>query len=374
MRYFIIAGEASGDAQGAGLVAGLKTVDPTAEIHCWGGDLMVGEGASLRKHYRELAFMGFVEVLKNLPTIIENIKSCKSQIIDFQPDALILIDYPGFNLRLASWAKKQGFKVFYFISPQLWAWHSSRVKIIRESVDLMLVIFPFEVDFYKKYGVDAVFVGHPMVGLENRQPAPERAAFFEQNRLDPARPILALLPGSRKQEIRKMLEIMLSTSTHFPDFQAVIAGAPSQDRGQYQPYLDEFPNAVLVENQTRQLLKNAKIAMVTSGTATLETALLDVPQVVCYRANNLSYRLAKLLVNKDLRFISIVNIIAGKAVVPELIQADLTVENLKTQLDLLLNPAHQTAMKTGYSLVRTLLGSPGAGKRAAERIVGVLNG
>lgn len=374
MKYFIIAGEASGDLHGAGLVAGLMQSDPTASIRCWGGGLMEGEGATVLKHYRELAFMGFVEVVKNLPEILGNFKACKSQILDFQPDAIILIDYPGFNLRMATWAEKAGLKVYYYISPQLWAWHSSRVNIVKAAVRKMFVIFPFEVDFYQKRGVDAVFVGHPLSGVGLRPPAGAEL-FHQRNGLDPSRPILALLPGSRKQEISRILPVMLSTAAQCTDCQAVIAGAPSMGRSFYEPYLREFPAVCWVENQTYPLLANARAAMVTSGTATLEVALLKVPQVVCYKAGQVSYALAKRLINQDLHFISIVNLIAGRGVVKELIQQDLTAENLLHHLrQIMYHSDERSAILAGYEDVAALLGTPGAGLRTAKLILADLSG
>lgn len=366
MRYYIIAGEPSGDLQGAALVRALKQADPSAEIRCWGGDLMAAAGAKTVKHYRELAFMGFVEVVKNLPTILRNFRFAKADIQAFSPDCLILIDYPGFNLRMAKWAKSQGLKVFYYISPQLWAWHTSRVKIIRDCVERMFVIFPFEKDFYKKHGVEVSFIGHPLAAVIERHIAP--ADFFQKNGLD-AKPIIALLPGSRGQEVERMLATMLEVTTYFPDYQFVVAKAASLELDFYKVFLEKYPSVKLVDNQTYDLLKNAHAALVTSGTATLETALFRVPQVVCYKAGNVSYQLAKRLVNKDLRFISIVNLIANDRVVEELIQADFTTEKTVAALREILVPANRKLVQENYEKLRQLLGPTNCAELAAEEIL-----
>jgi lipid-A-disaccharide synthase len=366
MKYYLIAGEPSGDLQGAALVSALRNADPHADLRCWGGDLMAAAGAMVVKHYRELAFMGFVEVLKNLPTILRNFRFAKSDITAYQPDCIILIDYPGFNLRMATWAKKQGIRVFYYISPQLWAWHTSRVKIIKEAVERMFVIFPFEVDFYKKHGVEVSYIGHPLLAvIEGHQPDPE---FRQKNQLENEKPIIALLPGSRRQEVTRMLGVMLQVSTLFPDYQFVVAGAPSLEPAFYQRFLTASPSAKMVHGQTYDLLHHAKAALVTSGTATLETALFKVPQVVCYKAGSLSYRLARWLVNKDLAFISIVNLIADKKVVEELIQADFTVENCAQFLRLLFSDKSSTQIENGYQTVIEKLGTRKGAQLAASEI------
>ena len=370
MKYYLIAGEASGDLHGANLVKALKLEDPATDFRCWGGDLMEAAGATLLKHYRELAFMGFLEVVLNLPTILRNFRQCKSEILDFQPDVLILIDYPGFNLRMATWARAQGFRVFYYISPQLWAWKSGRVNIIREAVDRMFVIFPFEVDFYKKYGVEVDYAGHPLPDvMEMQQSDP---AFFQKNKLPQDKPVIALLPGSRKQEISRMLEVMLAVIPYFPDYQFVIAGAPSMDRSFYESFLNQNKCVYLDENQTYALLQHARAALVTSGTATLETALFYVPQVVCYRGGRISVWLAKRLVNKDLKFISIVNLIADKKVVEELIQDELNPERLRAELSTILTFEGREIMLKGYAGVKEKLGDAGASARVARRMVSLL--
>ncbi len=370
MKYYLIAGEPSGDLQGAALVKAIFAADPSAQIRCWGGDLMEAQGAQVVKHYRELAFMGFVEVVKNLPTILRNFRSAKSDIQQFEPDCLILIDYPGFNLRMATWAKKQGFRVFYYISPQLWAWHTSRVKIVRESVERMFVIFPFEEEFYKKHGVDVSFIGHPLAAvIEKHVASPD---FFTKNDLKQEKPIIAILPGSRQQEVARMLETMLQVSALLPDYQFVVAKAPSLERAFYDSFLKEFPSVKLVENQTYDLLQHTHAAVVTSGTATLETALFRVPQVVCYKAGSISYLLARWLVNKDLKFISIVNLIAGKQVVEELIQGDFTIEKTAISLCSILSGEPRIGVLMGYEGLRQQLGPSGCAERAADFIVDAL--
>lgn len=372
MKYYIIAGEASGDLHGSNLIRGLKAEDPQAECRVWGGDLMQAAGGQLVKHYRELAFMGFWEVAKNIRTILGNIKYCKQDIQAFQPDALILIDYPGFNLRIAKWAKAQGLKVYYYISPQLWAWHSSRVHGIKASIDRMFVILPFEQEFYRQYDYEVDFVGHPLLDVVGDIPAAE--SFRERNGLD-NRPIIALLPGSRKQEIERTLEVMLEMVPHFPAYQFAIAGAPAQEKTFYESILRKSGGSAtavkLIANQTYALLSQSEAALVTSGTATLETALFGVPQVVCYRGSRLSYLIARRLVKVE--FIALANLIAGKAVVKELIQNDFNAANLRHELAALLEPQNRARIQEGYRLIREKLGLPGASRRTAALIVEYLN-
>jgi lipid-A-disaccharide synthase len=372
MKYFIIAGEASGDLHASNLLAALKKEDPQASVQCWGGDLMEKAGARVLKHYRELAFMGFSEVLKNLGTILQNFKTCKRQILDFQPDVLVLVDYPGFNLRMAKWAKKSGLKVFYYISPQLWAWKSGRVKIIQQYVDRLYVILPFEQAFYKKFGVEVDFPGHPLLDVVDRQ-APD-PAFFGKNKLPQGKPIIALLPGSRRQEIKTMLATMLQLPAFFTDYQFVVAGAPSIEAEFYQSFLPKNGSVLLLENQTHPLLQHAHAAVVTSGTATLETALFGVPQVVCYKGNHLSFLLAKQLVNKDLKYISMVNLIAGHPLVAELIQEDFNLKKLKVEVEKILSGEQRDQILAGYAQLRQKLGAAGASERAAKWMVERLKG
>jgi len=386
MKYYIIAGEASGDLHGSNLIKELKKLDPQAAIRCWGGDLMQQAGANLIKHYKELAFMGFAEVVKNLPTILRNIKFCKKDIESFRPDALILIDYPGFNLRIAKWGKQKGFKIIYYISPQVWAWKESRVKMIRECVDKMLVILPFEKEFYKKWNYEVEYVGHPLVeaiesykleGLgfgeeKNRQPS-DSIPHTPHPTPSSSKPIIALLPGSRKQEIMKKLPVMLESSKLFPDYQFIVAQAPGQDDILYQKLIGNYQNVLSVKNQTYNLLMHAQAACVTSGTATLETALFGVPEVVCYKGSAVSYQIAKRLIK--VKYISLVNLIMDKYVVKELIQDDLTIDNLQHELnDLLNNPQRREQLQKDYEDLKNILSRGGhASANAAKSIVSFLH-
>ena len=367
MKYYLIAGEASGDLHGSYLIRALKSEDPQAEFRCWGGDLMAEAGADLQKHYRELAFMGFVEVLLNIRTILRNFKLCKADILAYQPDALILVDYPGFNLRMAKWAKALGIPVYYYISPQIWAWHTSRVHQIKANVDRMFVILPFEEPFYQKYDVEVDYVGHPLLDVIEDRGADEE--FRSRNQLTDDS-IIALLPGSRKQEISRMLDVMLTTAESFPDHQFVIAGAPSQDRSYYDQLLQQYgtPNNVsLVENQTYALLQEAKAALVTSGTATLETALMRCPQIVCYRGSSISYAIAKRVI--QVKYISLVNLIMDAPLVKELIQDEFNPSQLTTALQQLLSDEEQDRLAEGYAILHKKLGQGGAAKRCAQLIV-----
>ncbi|MDO6808560.1 lipid-A-disaccharide synthase [Zobellia galactanivorans] len=367
MKYYIIAGEASGDLHGSNLMKALKAKDPNADIRFWGGDLMQQAGGTLVRHYKEMAFMGFLEVLMNLGTIAKAIKFCKADIQEFQPDIIVFIDYSGFNLRIAKWAKALGFKTNYYISPQIWASREGRIKDIKRDIDAMHVILPFEKDFYeKKHGYPVNFVGHPLIdAISDRSPVNEQN-FRKENNLDPDKQIIALLPGSRKQEVQKMLTLMLSVIKDFSDYQFVIAGAPSLDRDFYQPFLKN-PNVSFVTNKTYDLLSIAYAALVTSGTATLETAIFKVPQVVCYRANWLSYQIAKRIIT--LEYISLVNLIMGKEVVKELIQNDLTTKNIQTELNKILKGPARTAQIQAYDELEKKLGGKGASENAATRII-----
>ncbi|MBB4807570.1 lipid-A-disaccharide synthase [Chryseobacterium defluvii] len=367
MKYYIIAGEASGDLHGSNLMKALKEKDPKAEFRFWGGDLMEKQGGTLVKHYRDLAFMGFLEVAMNLRTILNNIKFCKDDIKDHQPDILILVDYPGFNLRIAKFAKELGIKVVYYISPQLWAWKEGRVETIKKYVDEMMVILPFEEDFYKKHGVHSHFVGHPLLDAISRLQEIDAEAFKKENGFN-EKEIIALLPGSRKQEVEKMLEIMLSVRSYFKDYQFVIAGAPSLPKTFYQKYVDDHVH--FVSNKTYDLLRCSKAALVTSGTATLETALLNIPEVVCYRGSKVSYAIAKRLV-KNIKYISLVNLIMDKEVVKELIQNDLNTQNLVEELNKMIHGETRQQVLKDYELLRKKLGGKGASENAAEVILKV---
>lgn len=365
MKYYIIAGEASGDLHGSNLMKALKEKDTNAEFRFWGGDLMQKQGGTLVKHYRDLAFMGFLEVAMNLRTILNNIKICKDDIKNNQPDVLILVDYPGFNLRIAKFAKELGIKVVYYISPQLWAWKEGRVEIIKKYVDEMMVILPFEEDFYRKHGVKSHFVGHPLLDAISTLQDISVDDFKTENGLN-KKEIIALLPGSRKQEVEKMLEIMLSVRPHFNNYQFVIAGAPSLEKEFYQKYVDE--NVHFVSNKTYDLLRCSKAALVTSGTATLETALLNIPEVVCYRGSKISYAIAKRLV-KNIKFISLVNLIMDREVVKELIQSELNTKNLVKELNFIIKGEKRSEMLQDFKLLREKLGGKGASKNAADIIL-----
>ncbi len=369
MKYYIIAGEASGDLHGSNLIREIKKKDATADIRCWGGDKMEAAGATLVKHYKELAFMGFLEVIKNLGTILKNIKVCKEDILQYQPTTLILIDYPGFNLRIAKWAKEQGIPVIYYISPQVWAWKENRVKLIKECVDKMLVILPFEKEFYKKWNYEVEYVGHPLVEEVDRfSLAVDRTEHLTTTHKPQTSNIIALLPGSRQQEILKKLPIMLEVARHFPDYQFVVAKAPGLDESFYAKLLAPYKNVSSVVNKTYQLLLQSKAALVTSGTATLETALFGVPEVICYKGSAFSYQIAKRLIK--IKFIGLVNLIMDKEVVKELIQDELTVENLKRELNLLLtDETKQEQLKKDYAALKNLLSKGGhASANAAASI------
>ena len=368
MKYYIIAGEASGDLHGSNLVASIRQKDPGAKIRAWGGEKMRRNGANVVKNYHDLAFMGFVEVLMNLQTIVKNIKYCKKDIAEFNPDALILIDYPGFNLKIAKWAKKKGFKVFYYISPQVWAWKRRRVYTIKKVVDKMLCILPFEKKFYDNYDVDCQFVGHPLLDEIAKVEPVDRQKFYKANRLNPKKEIIALLPGSRKQEVSRMLTVMLDVVKMFPNYQFVVACAPSLPVSYYKKIIGEKANVRLVLNRTYQLLQLSSAAVVTSGTATLETALLDVPEVVCYKANKISYLIARQVAK--VRYICLVNLIMDRLVVKELIQNDMTANNIRDELQSLLNSSkRQKKLLEEYEELKYVLGNAGASDRAAETII-----
>jgi len=364
MKYYIIAGEASGDLHGSNLIKEIKHLDPAASIRAWGGDLMKDAGASLVKHYRDLAFMGFLEVIKNLPTILQNIKFCKQDIEAWQPDVLVLIDYPGFNLRIADWAKKHGCKVVYYIAPQVWAWKENRVKKMKLCIDKMFCILPFEKDYFKnKWNWDVTYVGHPL--LRVIESFKSTTPLVTENKK-----VIALLPGSRKQEIVKMLPIMLSVTPHFPAYTFMVAQAPGQDAPFYNRFLMGYANVTLIKNSTYDLLSIADAALVTSGTATLETALFKVPEVVCYKTSKFSYQIAKWLVK--IKFISLVNLIMDKEIVQEIIQENLTEQHLTTALrNITENEANRKEVMDNYQLLHTLLAAGGgeASEKVAQEIV-----
>ncbi|HKL03155.1 MAG TPA: lipid-A-disaccharide synthase [Cryomorphaceae bacterium] len=371
MKYYIIAGEASGDLHGSNLVKNLRIEDSDAEIRAWGGELMEAQGADVVKHYRDLAFMGFSEVLMNIRTILKNFDLCKKSILEFDPDVLILIDYPGFNLRMAKFAHQKGIKVFYYISPQIWAWKQNRVKQIRAYVDQMYVILPFEKEIYAKFDVEVEFVGHPLIDAveQFKTRIESRSEFLSRHGIDD-KPYVLLMPGSRKQEIATMLPVMLRAASKIPDFQYIIAGAPSQDMAFYEKFLEHSGVRVL-SGETYPLLTFANAAMVTSGTATLETAIFGVPQVVCYKGGFISYLIARSLVK--IKYISLVNLIMDREVVTELIQRDLSVKKLMKEFkQIAFESERQTALLNDYKELHALLGGGGASALTAKLMLKTL--
>lgn len=370
MKYYLIAGEASGDLHASNLMLALKKEDPEAEFRFWGGDLMQESGGTLVKHYRELAFMGFIEVIANLRTILKNIKICKEDILEYKPDTIIFIDYPGFNMRIAKWAKELNISTQYYISPQIWAWKENRISAIKRDVDEMYVILPFEKEFYEeKHDFPVHFVGHPLLDAIAKKEIVDEDKFRKDHHLD-NRPIIALLPGSRKQEISKMLETMLSITDDFKEYQFVIAGAPSQDPEFYKPFIKK-KNVHLVMNHTYDVLSLSTAALVTSGTATLETALFKVPEVVCYKGSAISYQIAKRVV--DLDYISLVNLIMDKEVVTELIQKDFNSKKLKEELHKILESSNRQTIFETYFELEGKLGGAGASQKTAQLIYKSIN-
>ncbi len=379
MKYYLIAGEASGDLHASNLLRELAKLDNTMQVRAWGGDAVQAVGADLRRHYKDHAIMGLGQVLTKLPTIWGNFRFCKRDVQEFAPDALILVDYSGFNLRIARWAKGQGLRVFYYISPQVWATRARRVESVKKYVDAMLVILPFEEEFYARYGYKVHFVGHPLLDAieqyKSAQTAQTEANFWQESGLNADKPILALLPGSRRQEIRSMLPAMLQAAENIkkemPDLQIVVAGAPALNQAFYAPFLAEFPSAKWLQGQTYALLSRSSAALVTSGTATLETALFKVPQLVCYRTSWLFYWLVRWLIRVP--FISLVNLLLQRAAVPEMLQNDCAPAPLAAQLlPLLQEGEERRAQIAAYAELRQLLGEKGASQRAAELIYSFL--
>jgi lipid-A-disaccharide synthase len=367
MKYYIIAGEASGDLHGSNLMKELLKNDANAEIRFWGGDLMQEVGGTLVKHYKELAFMGFAEVVMNLKTILNNISFCKKDISQFNPDAIIFIDYPGFNMRIAKWAKQKGYATHYYISPQIWAWKENRIKAIKRDFDYLYVILPFEKDFYEnKHHFPVQFVGHPLIDAISDRQKTSYTQFCNEFNIDNNKPVIALLPGSRKQEISKKLPIMLSIVDDFPEYQFVVAGAPSQDEHFYSSFIGS-KNVMLIQNQTYKILDVAYAALVTSGTATLETALFKVPEVVCYKGSEISYQIAKRIIT--LKYISLVNLIMNEEVVTELIQNEFNSKRLKEELSKLLDENNRVKIFEKYNLLEQKLGGKGASKKTASLII-----
>ena len=360
-KVFIIAGEVSGDLHGANLIKEINALSRNVEFIGWGGDRMEKEGMAILKHVRTLSFMGFLEVLLNLKTIIRNIKDCKNQIIASQPAALILIDFPGFNLRIAKWAKKHNIPVIYYISPQIWAWKESRINAIRRDVSKMYCILPFEQQFYAKFNVDVSYLGHPLLDEITEFRLCESPKIIVSSK-----PILALLPGSRLQEVKRKLPLMIEASKSFPHYQVVVACSINVNEAYYRLYADD--TVQLIFGKTYEILNQSSIALVTSGTATLETALFNVPQVVCYKSSPLSFAIAKLLVK--IKYISLANLIMNKEVVSELIQGNCTVDNMVQQLRLIeVDQPKRLEILLDYQNLATLLGQNGASKRVAEDIL-----
>lgn len=370
MKYYVIAGEASGDVHASRLMQGIRRNDPEAVFRCWGGEKMQSESGEIVKHYKDLAFMGFLEVLLNIRTIAANLRFCKSDILEWNPDALILVDYPGFNMRIARFAKQQGLKVYYYIAPQVWAWKKNRVHAIHRDTDLAFVVMPFEKDFYASHGYKVEFTGHPMPDSIDIDKRGDFNAFCSKNGLS-SKPIIAILPGSRKQELRRILPNMLGIVKHFSDYQFVIAGVNTLGIEYYKKF-SSLPDVKIVFGQTHDLLRVSKAAVVTSGTATLETALLKVPQVVCYRMAFLTALVAWILVN--VKYISLVNLILDKPAVKELIQYRFTSNTLAVELKPLLgNTPERENMLNDYEMLRQKVGNGGASLRAADLIWENLN-
>lgn len=371
MKYFLIAGEASGDLHASNLMAALKEKDPEADFRFFGGDLMQAVGGTLVKHYREMAFMGFIPVLLNLRTILNNMKTCQEDIRKYQPDVVILIDYPGFNLKIAKFVKTVlHLPVYYYISPKIWAWKQYRIKDFRRYVDRMFCILPFETEFFRKLDYSVDYVGNPSVDSvaqykEKQANRPDR--FMADERL-PDKPILALLAGSRRQEIKDNLPTMLEVAAAYPDYQPVIAGAPGLEPEYYKQYIGNHP-AKIVFGKTYDLLQHSRAALVTSGTATLETSLFRVPQVVCYYV--VAGPLASFIFRNffHTKYISLVNLIAGREVVQELFGARFSYQQIHDELGKILHDtAYRQQMLDGYDEIIQMLGKPGASQRTAELI------
>jgi len=364
VKYYLISGEASGDLHGSQLIRALKAIDPDAHFRAWGGDLIKQEGVILVKHYKELSIMGFWELIPNIPKILKNIKYCKEDILKYMPDAIIYIDYPGFNLRISKWAQIQGFKNHYYISPKVWAWKENRVRQMKRSLDALYVILPFEKDFYEKnHQFPVNFVGHPL--LDQLSYYQKNTAFFESYNLNPKKPVIALLPGSRIQEIQKILPVFIKVADHFKMYQFVIAGAPGVTFEKYIPFIKKS-NLKVIKDHTYDLLQNSTAALVASGTATLETALFEIPQIVCYISNSLNYWIGKKLIK--LKYISLVNLILNKEALTELIQDDCNVKNLIYHLKELLKKDELEKINKDYQDLKLKLGGPGASKKTAKLI------
>lgn len=373
MKYYVLAGEPSGDLHASNLMKELLLIDNTIQFQFWGGDLMESVAKQKpRMHIKDLAFMGFVEVVKNIRTIFKNIAFCKQDILDYKPDVLLLVDYPGFNLRIADWAKQQGIRVIYYISPTIWAWKENRVEIIKRSVEKMFVILPFEVEVYKKHNYNADYAGHPLLDAieQEKHKLPSKETFILENKLD-NRPIIAVLPGSRKQEIERMFSIMLDAVSDFKEYQFVIAGTTNLPKEAYNKAIEMGLKVVF--NQTYALMNNSHAGIIKSGTSTLESALFRLPQVVCYKGGVISYSIARMVVGNRVKYISLPNLILDRPVVKELIQSDLTPDNLKKELKLILTGPTREKMLEEYDGLIKLLGNSGASKKVAEIMYKHLN-
>ncbi len=364
MKYYLVAGERSGDLHGGNLIRQIHRLDPNAQVRCWGGDAMQGAGAELVTHYRDMAFMGFLEVVKNLKTISNFLKICKQDLLSFQPDAVILIDYPGFNLRIAKFAKKQGWPVYYYIAPKTWAWNAKRTHKLRKYVDRVFSILPFEESFFKKYDVNVTYVGNPLLdAIDGFQPDP----MFRTQQNIPQKSIIALLPGSRKQEIENVLSVMLEVVSRFPEAHFVVAAVGNLP-AYYYNLVRSHSQVSIVTDQTYQVLQIADLAIVTSGTATLETALFNVPQIVVYKTSTVSYRIARTLIRVP--YISLVNLIMDREVVPELIQNDFSSDNIgEIARELVTNSSRRVSQLNAYSELRQNLGTYPSSCKVAEEVV-----
>lgn len=372
MRYFIIAGEASGDLHGSNLIRGLRETDPECCIRCWGGDLMKQAGGELTKHYKESAVMGFVEVVANIGKILGNMKRCKKEIAAFAPDVVILIDYPGFNLKIAEFASKRGIPVFYYIAPKVWAWKEGRIKLLKKYVSRLFIIFPFEIEYFHRHGIDAIYNGNPLLdSIDNYKYAKEsKEEFCTRYSLDSSKEYVALLCGSRVNEIKYLLPRLSELCRRESGYNYLIAAAPSVERELYTKYIAESgaDNITVIENDTYSVMRHSRAAIISSGTASLEGALIGVPQVVCYGGNEISYRIAKAVVK--LNYISLANLILDKHIFKELIQHDCTPEKICEELKRLMNDTgYREAMQTDYAKVREILGGGGASVRVAQRMV-----
>lgn len=373
MRYYIIAGEASGDMHGSNLMKGLLTADPECDFRFWGGDMMAEVAGKMVRHYKDTAVMGFVEVLMNLGKISENFRLCRQDLLSYRPDVIVLIDYPGFNLKMARFAKEHGIKVFYYISPKVWAWKEGRVKQLKKYVDKLFIIFPFEVEYFKRKGIDAIYCGNPLIDRisSNRCSTETRQDFLKRHSL-PDKPSIALLAGSRKMEIDFLLPKMVKAAGQFQDrYQLLLAAAPSIDLSHYRRYTDGSP-IIIIENDTYSVLKHSEAAVISSGTASLEAAIIGTPQVVCYGGNAISIMLAKAFIK--IPTISLANIILGRIIFKEMVQNDCTPHTIAAELTrLLTDPDYIQKMKSDYAQLHATLGGEGASVKVAKAMVAELN-